>query len=379
MKSPIWILNSTLAAIVLGVLAYIGFSLHYITRRPSLTPLKGPLRTQVTKQNELKPKDSQIIYENDLFGTFRPVVPQKEQIEQLPLLPQPPAPKPLIQQPTPPIQFLPPLPLTITGIDYSSNELNSRVSIVNNNTNKSTLYKMGDKIFDAYILRIFENKIALIRSNGQQEMLFRKASDAQAEIKELKDPTWSQVVQKRTETNYFIDPQAFIEQVQNLAYFIDMLDVTTATKKNAPIGCRIGKMAPTSLGFSLGFLPGDIITKINNRAPTTTTLRKEIYNNIASLRLGAKIKVELTRYNRSIALEYILQSLGQPTIMPINAPIKEKIKPVQQPQELQQPKTEHLAYDKNRLTPVISTYKKQDKVAMAQFGSKNSLLKQIPR
>ncbi|MBA3954891.1 hypothetical protein H0X48_06235 [Candidatus Dependentiae bacterium] len=374
MKSPVWILNSTLAVIVLGVLMYIVFSINYITRRPPLTPLKGPLRTQAVKQNELKPKDSSIIYENDLFGTFRPTVVQEEPVERLPVLPQPPAPKPLIPQQAPPIQFLPPLPLTITGIDYSSNELNSRVSIVNNNTNKSTLYKMGDKIFDASILRIFENKVALIRSNGQQEMLFRKASDAEAEIKELKDPTWSQVVQKRTDTSYYIDPQAFVERVQNLAYFIDMLDVTTATKKNISIGCRIGKMAPTSLGFALGFMPGDIITKINNKAPTTTTLRKEIYNNLASLQLGAKIKVELLRYERMVTVDYILQSLSQPTIMPT----QEQPAPVQKVQEPEQPKTEQLAYDKSRLTPVITTYKQQDKMAMAQFGSKNSLLKQIP-
>ncbi len=233
---------------------------------------------------------------------------------------------------------------------------------------------MGDKIFDASILRIFENKVALIRSNGQQEMLFRKASDAEAEIKELKDPTWSQVVQKRTDTSYYIDPQAFVERVQNLAYFIDMLDVTTATKKNISIGCRIGKMAPTSLGFALGFMPGDIITKINNKAPTTTTLRKEIYNNLASLQLGAKIKVELLRYERMVTVDYILQSLSQPTIMPT----QEQPAPVQKVQEPEQPKTEQLAYDKSRLTPVITTYKQQDKMAMAQFGSKNSLLKQIP-
>ena len=114
------------------------------------------------KKEGPKPQDLRLIYEtNDLFSTYKPVVIPEIEKERLPSLPLPPAPKPVITQQPPPIQFLDPLPIKITGIIASSNEAKSQVSIMNNNTNKTDSYTMGDKLFDAYIIRIFPRKIVI--------------------------------------------------------------------------------------------------------------------------------------------------------------------------------------------------------------------------
>jgi type II secretory pathway component PulC len=378
MKSSVWILNSIVVLIVFTTILYIAFSLKYITQQPTIKPLNRSNRSETAKKDELKPKDSRFIYENDLFGTFQPTITKPIALsEELPILPKPPVPKPVAMQITPPVQFLPALPITITGIDWASNEVNSRISIVNNNTKESALYKMGDTILDAHIVRILENKVILIRSNGQQEVLYRKASDAEAEIKEIKDPTWTTVVQKQSESRYLVDPKEFVSHVHNLASFIDMLNATTARKNSIAIGCRIGKMNPTSLGFALGFIPGDIIKSVNTIEPTDTAKRVEIYNTLAALELGSKIKVDIIRFNKTITLEYVLHSFSQPSMLPsANKQPPNTIKNIS-PLELQALTPQELAHEDSRATPTAQKYKKQDTAAIAQFGKKDALLKQI--
>jgi type II secretory pathway component PulC len=275
------------------------------------------------------------------------------------------------------------LPITITGIDWSSNEINSRVSIVNNNTKQSALYKTGDKLFDAYILRIFQNRVLFIRSNGQQEVVYRKPTEAEADLRAIEDPSWTGVVQKQTQTRYLVDPTAFVSRIASVAVLINMLDLTTYSKQGVALGCRIGKMEPTSIGFALGFLPGDIITKINNRAPTSKTARVEIYNVLSTLSLGAKISVELIRAGTPITFEYILQALTQPTIMPAQPRVMStqehkrqqntKAAPV-----ITQDMLTRLAYENTKVLPVVHKSQKQDKQAMAQFGNKGSLMHHVP-
>ena len=383
MKSPVWILNTILATLVIALVAYILLSIKNITQPPQIAPIKGPISTQAAKRDELKPQDSKLIYENDLFGTFKPAL-QQPIPEAAPRIPQPPTPKQVTPEPAAKVQFLPPLPITITGIDWSSNELNSRVSIVNINTKQSALYKTGDKVFDAYILRIFENRVVFIRSNGQQEVVYRKSADAQTDIRNLKEPSWTGIVQKQTQTRYLIDPQAFVAKMPSVSTFIDMLDLTTFSKQGVALGCRIGKMEPTSIGFALGFLPGDIITKINNKAPTSTTAGIEIYNALSELSLGDKITVELLRSAVPVTIDYILQALIQPTIVPIApptqaVPTRENTarSPVASP-VLDQDALTRIAYENSTVLPVAHKSKRQDKLAMAQFGSKGSLVKHVP-
>jgi len=386
MKSPLWIINSALALAALALAAYTALSIKNITQPPRPAPIRGPVRTPLIKRDELKPQESKLIYENDLFGTFKPTI-QQPVPETAPRIPPPPTPKQVVPEQAAKVQFLPPLPITVTGIDWSSNELNSRVSIVNNNTKQSALYKTGDKLFDAYILRIFENRILFIRSNGQQEAVYRKPAEAEADLRALQDPSWTGIVQKQTTTRYLIDPTAFISRIASVAAFIDMLDLTSYSKQGVALGCRIGKMEPTSIGFALGFLPGDIITKINNKAPASTTARVEIYNTLIGLSLGSKISVELVRSGTPVTFEYILQALTQPTIVPtlttLNTPATES---AQQKAQIKIPAAPvitqdtltRLAYENTKVLPVVHKSKRQDKLAMAQFGSKGSLVHHVP-
>ncbi len=393
MKSPLWIINSILAVILVAMAAFILYSLKNITQRPRIGSIKTMQRLETVKKEGPKPKDLRLIYEeNDLFGTFKAALIPEKPIEVIPSLPRPPAPKPVITQQPPPIQFLEPLPIKITGIIASSNEAKSQVSIMNNNTKKTDSYKVGDKLFDAYIIRIFPRKIIIIRSNGQQETLFMFPSDAQAEIKNMQDASWNDVVQRQSEFSYLVSPSAFTSRITSLAQFIDMVDITTAFKNGQSLGMRIGKMDNKSIGYALGFMPGDTVITIHDIAPTTTKNRLQIYNKVSQADLGTRIKVQFVRKGQLLTNEYTLFNLPETagevnvTPTPLGPPENLPALPIMAYNEAQEVRRAVLESNRepSRMTTAHSDdaymreLKKRDKQAMQNYGSRAAMLSTPP-
>jgi type II secretory pathway component PulC len=357
--------------IFLMVVGFIIYSFRGLTQVPSRVSLRIPAAAEPLKKESAKPKDIQFIYERDPFATFRPTPPPLKPAEILPVLPPPPAPKALVPPVKPIIQFLEPLPIKITGIIHSSNEAKSQVTLINTNTKKSETHKVGEKIFDAYIIRIFPRKIILIRSNGQQETLFMYPADAQAEIKAIQDTSWSNVIQKQSETSYLVNPKTFVERIGNLARFIEMLDLTTAFKQGESIGCRIGKMDEKSIGYALGLVPGDIVTLIQAIKPSSTSNRIKIYNTLADLSIGDKVNVELLRRGKQFTYEY--------TLFPVGETVEQSIEqPALKTASLQDIRAKHYkTLERYNYHAEIKERKEYAKHAMQNYGNRHSVLKNV--
>lgn len=414
MKSPLWILDSTLAIILLAMIAFIMYSFKSIFERPTLAPLKVMPKVEALKKEEGKPKDLRLVYEeNDLFGTYRPSIIPVKVAETLPVLPPPPQPRPIMPRVKPLVQFLEPLPVKITGIIASSNDAKSQVTVINNTTKKSESYRIGDKLFDAYVIRIFPRKVIIIRSNGQQETLFMYPSDAQEETQKLKDRSWADVVQQQSQNNYLINPAAFRQRVISLAHLIDMADLTTAFKGGKALGVRVGKIEPTSIANALGFMAGDVVTKIQGIAPISTMNRMKIHNLIGALDMGSDISVQFTRRGQLLTYTYTLFNLAEPTasfdLIPAQpevappAPAAMPAPPSGPPQQQPAPKAQQVPTGKSApstalkapsapVSPApgkkqaprpiaaapIQSMQKKDKEAMKQFGSKEAMQAAMP-
>jgi hypothetical protein len=390
MKSSLWILNIILAIFLLAIFVYIGFSLRKSTDI-EISPLKPLTKISLPKYDKPKPKDIKYIYEgNDLFGTFSPTATDVLPVLTLPNLPQPPAPKPVVIQQDPEIQFLEPLPIKISGIIVSSIESNSQVSIVNTKTKETESYRVGDKIADAYIIRIFPNKIILIRSNGQQETLYMSPEDASEEIQKLKETSWTDVIQQQAPGKFIINSHAFVHRVTSLAQLIEMLDATTAFSKGESIGCRIGKMNNKSIGYALGLLPEDIIINIADIPPTTTTNRVNIYNKIFALKSGESVKVEIQRNGKKITNSYTIiatnnnttneesKSENSPPAIIKKGDNKNEKATNPLPKKIETFSSQLNTMNKrHNLKRQIYESKKRDRQAMLQFGSRESVLKNL--
>lgn len=365
----LWVFTSTLAIAFLAVVGFVFFTQENPPRRASLTPDSF---AQIAKSEESAVNITSI-YKNDLFDTYHEQIIQPVKEEKISPLPLPPQPQqtPVVSYQEP--QFLPPLQMSLKGIIYSSDETHNRAVIMDNRSGREMLYQIGDKIEDAEIVRIGKNKVILIRSNGQQEILFVTQKEALADMQYNSiNASWSDVVIAAGASTYTVDSAQFATRIQSLAQFIDMLDITTAFTKGKTIGCLVGNLGSESLGGALGLMQGDIITTINGISTSATKDRVAIYNDIKNLKRGSTIKVMIIRNQQEIELTYLLGDLQKESE-------KEQIKTV----PTRDAKVDMIA---NRLVMESSentgsqfkNIQKNDKQDMFRAGGRRSLLQRSP-
>jgi len=306
MRYPLWILNSSLLFLILIVIAFAFVSQQRIPPREAIIPEESSpaLKREIGEINISK------IYEHDLFDTYVKEVPLTEQEEKTgESLPTPPTPKTPHTPDIPRPQFLEPLNITLKGIIAFVHGSDKNCAIIENNqTKQEACYKLGDTIEDAQLIRILSNKVLFLRSNGQQEVLYLKENEAQADPSYAAISSWADVVKQTTEHEYLINKHLFSERVQNLGAFIDFLSITSIYSKGISVGCRIGQIGTNSLGKALGFEQGDLVVSINGIPATSTENRMIIYKDILKKAGVEPIHVEIIRSNRPLSLQYTVSS-----------------------------------------------------------------------
>ncbi len=360
MKHPIWIFNSALASLLIFVALFMFFSRQEI---PYREPIEPEAPSERVTQDEVKINIAKI-YEQDLFDTYQKELPAIiGPAPQIPM-PRPPTPSiakaPELPKPT----FLPPLDITLKGIVVlAHDDEKNRAIIQDNQTKLEASYKVGNMIQDAQLIRIQNNKVIFLRTNGQQEVLYLREKDAQL------DPTyasligWDEVVKKIDDTHFNVSPQAFVERIQNIAQFIDALDLTTAYQKGKSIGCRVGTVKSNTLGHALGLQTGDIITQVNDIPATDTAHRFQVYKSIMQKQQNDQINVTVLRYNNPLTLLYTLEDFS----------ILDRMKKVEPSvaQDLEQKMKEKqlkAMQQKHRFAPTVGEIRKRERQNMLKRG-----------
>lgn len=302
MKHPFWIVNSLLLLLILIAVAFMFMSRVEIQPREDIIPRRY---SAIAAEHSVQVNISKI-YENDLFGTYQKELPQTE-IEAIPL---PPAPEPLQptipQQPKP--QFLDPLDVSLKGITILGGDPSkTRAIIADNKTQRETNYKTGDNIEDGQLVRIFSNKIVILRANGQQEVLYLREQDAKKDPLYSLIDEWNKVVTVVDGSTYHLNIKEFAARVKSLAQLIDMLDLTTAYRQGESVGARIGQLPEKSFGSYIGLQSGDIITAINGIDATTIDNRLKIYKKIVGMHNGDRIQMTLQRKKQEMKLTIVLK------------------------------------------------------------------------
>jgi len=358
MRYPLWILNSVLFALVICAALFIVFSREELPEREEIeteavaTPIKGGAPTINLKQ----------IYENDLFGTYRKTVtPIKEPQYVIPL-PEPPKRVPVSIPKEVEPKFLDPLQITLKGIMSVSDGSKNKAIIADNKTTREAIYKVGDKVEDAQLVRIFKNKIVFVRSSGQQEVLYLRQEDAKADPTYLIISDWKGVVRKVAKNHYHIFLSEFKKRVKNLAQFIDILSLTTAYKQGASLGCRIGSTEEGSLAKELGLVDGDIVLTINGLPATDTSSRLEIYKVATNLKKGDNLIVRLQRKNRIYTLRYTMADFAM--IRKLSGPGQ----PVT-PRYIKE-EQEKILEKRHKLAPTVRKIREQERRNMLLKGKK---------
>ncbi len=358
MRHPIWIINSTLLVLILFALVFVLFTTVSLPEREDIEPSQY---SAVKKEKKLQININQI-YMADLFGTYQTTLAKGEGITERPF-PQPPEPQATEIPDLPQPQFLEPLDISLKGIFVvSTNNAKNRTIIANNNTKKETSYKVGDTIGDAQLIRIFSNKVILLRSNGQQEVLFLREQDAKMDMGYAMIDEWNLVVKAMSGTSFLVDPIAFANHISDLGQFIEMLHLITAYKQGQSIGARIGTLNEKSIGAALGLQAGDIVTEIDGIPARTMQERLRIYQSVLSKKNDDIIKVTLLRNKQQLSFEYILKEL-----YPESA-VKETPENQFHLQEIEQKEKMKILKKKYEFAPTIEDIRKRERELMLEKG-----------
>ncbi|MBI2344506.1 hypothetical protein HYV10_00340 [Candidatus Dependentiae bacterium] len=306
MRQLLWAVNSSL--LLLFLVAQLVFFILYtpIPRRVTLEPDKISVQD---KNLGLVISIKKIYETNDLFGTYvAPVVIQPKAIEDvIPKMPEAPA---LIQfkiQVESEKVFIAPLAVVLKGVMYNYTNPEKSIAIIQFQDSKEEInYHIGQFISDAQILKIYPNRIIIIRSNGQQETLYLKEAEAAKDMKFEILQNVSDMTIPFDNNKYYIPLEKFKLNIKTLAQFIDILDLTTVYQKGQSIGCRVGKSGKDTLASKLGLLKDDIIQQINGIPVTDMTSRVLIYDHIIQKKIGDEIAVKLDRSGKEMILHYVL-------------------------------------------------------------------------
>ncbi len=363
MNRPLWILNSFLLLCILFTLIFILFSRPTIPTKKSIEPTESA-RPQTEESLKIATKK---IYEEDLFGTYEKEMPKPEEEGFVGPMPPPPTPKPVTVPEPPKPEFFDPLNISLKGITIVINDSNKNKAIIaDNKTNVERIYKEGDMIEDAQLVRILSNKVIFLRSNGQQEVLYLREKDAQEDPSYKSIGDWDDVVQKVGEENFLINADLFAQRVKSLAHFIDMFDITTAYKKGASVGCRIGQLEGRALAHSVGLETGDIVTIINGIPTTTTANRVAIYKKITSMNEDDGVDLAVQRNNQEIMLHYTLQDFrAEKEVSAVAAQT-----PTQQilPPEILRQEQRNILEQKYKFAPTAQEIRERERRNMLQQG-----------
>lgn len=355
MRQPFWILNSSLFVLALASAIFIYFGRPSLPEPEDIEPIPyaKPSKTETAKVNISS------IYENDLFDTYQKELIPPSGLAAITAAPEPPSPMAIRIPEEPKPQFIEPLPISLKGIIIvHTDDSKNRAIIMDNRTNRDNSYKVGDAIEDAQLIRIFSNKVILMRSNGQQEVLYLREKDAKIDPMYANTDSWEGIITLTSQYHYTINTAEFINRVQSLGQFIDMVEMVTAYKQGESIGCRITNTVPGSLGAALGFTTDDIILAVNNTPTNTTQNRLLIFKQITELKTNDIISVDLLRNNQAITLSYVLQEVSTVRKPDVGQ------KPVS-PDEITQAQRKQLE-QKNSFAPTLHEIRNREKTNMLE-------------
>lgn len=306
MRQPIWIINSSILALLI-LLEGIVYVFHVtIPRKVSLRP--SSIEQVVT--SSLPTVDIKSIYEDDIFNTYVSPIPSVDSIikNQIPEIPSAPVTLqvniPAIEQPT----FVAPLDVALKGVMFLADDQLNSVAIIQSNASKTeTNYRVGEFIEDAQVLKMFADKVLVIRSNGQQEMLYLREDDAAKDL-QMEDVSIVQpgVVFALQKGVYAVNVAKFTESITNLGQFIDALELITVYSQGKASGCRVGASGDQSLAYALGLQEGDIVEQVDGTAVSDLSSRVTIYDSITEKTVGETILMTVRRDGQEAVVTYHL-------------------------------------------------------------------------
>ncbi len=366
MRQSLWVVNSSL--LFLFLIAQVAFFLLHtpIPRRTSLEPDTIPVEA---KKLGLTVSIKNIYEQNDLFGTYIPVAPAEAKAVEpvIPVIPEAPPMVPLKIPLEPQKVFIAPLAVTLRGVMYNYNTPDKSIAIIQFQDSKEEVnYRVGQLIADAQILKIYPNRVIVVRSNGQQETLYLSENEASKDMKFEVIKDISSIVIPIHQGVYHVPIEKLTKNIKSLGRFIEILDLTTVYKKGKSVGCSVKRAGKDTLAEKLGFKAEDIIEQVDGIPVTDMSSRVVVFDNMIQKKIGDQFTVKVERSGNPVELKYMLvadphQGIGlQKTETDAKKSAKEAVPTSEQLFDIEQQKIKMLE-QKVKLAPTVQQIEMEER------------------
>jgi type II secretion system protein C len=244
----------------------------------------------------------------DIFGLFeKPAEPAIKTLD-IPKAPQ-------FNSPTPPqapknnlVKLAPPLSISMSGIIFSPKRIDKSVVMVSDETNKEAMYHVGDKIKDGIIIKIGQDRIVILRSNGQQETFFLRKNVTLESLngKDDSDSNASRLAVEKSENNYELSKEVFCSKIQSVGDLLKEFDLSPVYSNNQINGFRIYNADQDSFAASLGIKEGDILLAIHDIPISDMKSRMNVYELFTGKDVPKEFSITLRRDKQELKKQLTL-------------------------------------------------------------------------
>ena len=176
---------------------------------------------------------------------------------------------------------------------------------------KQRLYKVGDKVAGATIVKIMRNAVVL-RLGREGPGPEEKGDGHRREPRAGQWPEWPAAGSPRTGSRALArtvvppggGPSGSPSDLASLLTQARVMPHVTAGSSGKPDGVVINEIQPGSLFENAGLVNGDVIQEVNGRAVTGVADLVSMYRD---LKPGASLSVKVTRAGRQVVLNHTVQ------------------------------------------------------------------------
>ncbi len=204
-------------------------------------------------------------------------------------------------------EFVDPLTVSINGIVISSANAEKNMAVIADETDKEANYKVGDRIKDSTILKIFRDRVVFLRMNGQVETHYLYESAIQNN-----QPDPASAITSAGDNKFEINVLRFKKIIPNVGVFLSKIDLIPLTDENNKIlGMIVNEASEKSLADLLGFKADDLIIKIDGLDLSSNKNRIAAYDNIVKKQNDEELVVEFDRNGTIMKNSYLIKINSQ--------------------------------------------------------------------
>ena len=195
---------------------------------------------------------------------------------------------------------LEPTELKVTLLGTVSGDSKNAVAIIQEGARKTqSLYKEGDSIEDATILKILRGKVILRVGDKNQVLNMEENTRSSSKRGRSRSPVGGRPT--GAGTTITLDRSTVTKSLENINELLSQVRVRPHYRDGKPDGLMLSQIKPNTIFTKMRLRNGDVVQKVNGEAITSPDDIMEFYE---ELRSGSSVSLDIARRGRNRSLTY---------------------------------------------------------------------------